>query len=194
VSDYADWILRNVLLGCGLVALGVILIAGLVEVWPAVTSLTGSAPIARSEQSRFLFGADTSLLVLAIIAGALGAYAGAALAFGEHLGVRDFSDSWTWWYVLRIPVGITIGVLVYFAFRGGFLSASNATKDVNPYGVGALAGLAGLFSRQATAKLEAAFGGGSGGDGDGTAGGAVPRDQGGGASSSSGSGGAQASS
>ena len=172
MSDFGSWVLRNVLMGGGLIALGVVLIAGLVEIWPAATTLTGTTPLAHLVQTSFVFGAftlrlsaDTSLLVVAIITGALGAYASAALAFGEHLGVKDFSDSWTWWYALRIPVGITMGVLVYLAFRGGFLSSPSATKDVNPYGVGALAGLAGLFSRQATAKLESAFGGGSGSSG-----------------------------
>jgi hypothetical protein len=153
-------------LGAGLVALGVVLVVGLVEVWPAATSLTGSAPAKTSASVRFLFGAftlrlspDTGLLVLAIIMGALASWAGAATAFGEHLGAGNFNKDWAWWYALRVPIGIAVGILVYLAFRGGFLSGSNATKDANPYGVGALAGLGGLFARQATARLETAFSG-----------------------------------
>jgi hypothetical protein len=163
-------LIRNAI-GIGLVVTGTVIIAGLVELWPALTSLTGTAKASStqmpgSESVHFLFGSftvnlsgDTSLLILAVLMGALGSFAGAATAFGEHLGSGDYDPRWVWWYLLRIPTGIAIGVLVYVAFRGGFLSSSGSSKDANPYGVAAIAGLGGLFSRQAVARLEKAFGG-----------------------------------
>jgi hypothetical protein len=63
-----------------------------------------------------------------------------------------------WWYVLRIPIGVALAFIVYFAIRGGLLSASAlSVSDINPFGLAALAALVGLFSKQATDKLEETF-------------------------------------
>ncbi|MDQ3675364.1 MAG: hypothetical protein M3401_00960 [Actinomycetota bacterium] len=40
--------------------------------------------------------------------------------------------------------------------RGGFLG-QDGSSPINPYGVAAIAGLVGLFTRHATAKLSAVF-------------------------------------
>jgi len=56
-------------------------------------------------------------------------------------------------------IGVALALLFYFAVRGSLLSASGsaATQAVNPYGIAALAGLVGLFSKQATDKLREVF-------------------------------------
>jgi hypothetical protein len=43
------------------------------------------------------------------------------------------------------------------AVRGGLLAAQASADAVNPYGVAALAGLVGMFSKQATDKLREVF-------------------------------------
>jgi hypothetical protein len=48
-------------------------------------------------------------------------------------------------------------VLFYFALRGGLFSANTSTDNINPFGIAALAGLVGLFSKQATDKLREIF-------------------------------------
>jgi hypothetical protein len=158
-------LLTTTLAGVLLVALGVALIPALVELWPAVQSTTTAKPATRASAAvHFLFGAftvhvtaDTSLLVLVIVAAAIGAYIHAATSFADFVGNKRFVASWTWWYLLRLFIGVSLALLLYFAVRGGFLSASSTSTDVNPYGIATLAGLAGLFSKQATDKLREVF-------------------------------------
>ena len=45
-------------------------------------------------------------------------------------------------------------LMVYFAARGGLISGNAGAKDLSPYGLGALAGLAGMFSKQARDKFQ----------------------------------------
>jgi uncharacterized membrane protein YgcG len=68
-----------------------------------------------------------------------------------------------WWYLLRPFIGMMLALLFYFVFRGGFITAG-ATSDagaaanfINPFGVAALAGLVGMFSKVATDKLNEVF-------------------------------------
>ena len=152
-------------IGFALVIAGVALVAALIELWPAIHPADAGRPGAATEHEvGFLFGlftiqltADTALLVLVLVAGSIGAFIHAATSFGDFVGNRTFVASWGWWYALRIFVGATLALLLYFAVRGGFLSGSSSTTDVNEYGVAALAGLAGLFSKQATDKLREVF-------------------------------------
>ena len=58
---------------------------------------------------------------------------------------------------MRLVVGVLLALLLYFVFRGGFFSGNSPSTAVNPYGIAALAGLAGLFSKQATDKLREVF-------------------------------------
>jgi hypothetical protein len=144
-----------------------ILFAAIVEVWPAVPTGASSAAAASSGQVHavhLVFGlfvihvtADTSLLVLVILAAAIGAFVHAATSFADFVGNRRFVASWAWWYALRLFIGVALALLLYFAVRGGFLSTSSTSADINPYGIAALAGLSGLFSKQATDKLREVF-------------------------------------
>ena len=89
--------------------------------------------------------------------GALGSLIHAATSFADFVGNRRFYSSWVVWYTVRLIVGTALALLLYFAFRGGFFSANAQSTSVNPYGIAALAGLAGLFSKQATDKLREVF-------------------------------------
>ena len=100
---------------------------------------------------------DTALLALVLAIGALGAYIHAATSFGSHLGLQDFNTSWLWWYGLRGLVGASLAGLLYLAVRGGLVSVSTEEADINPYGIAALAGLAGLFSTPLTSRLATIF-------------------------------------
>lgn len=53
---------------------------------------------------------------------------------------------------------MALALVFYFVIRGGFLTTSGGAKDINPYGIAALAGLVGMFSKQATDKLGEVFG------------------------------------
>jgi hypothetical protein len=102
---------------------------------------------------------DERFLLLVIVAGALGSYIHAGTSYADFVGNRKFTPSWTWWYILRPFIGTGLALVVYFAIRGGFLLLANdvAAEKVNPYGIAAIAALVGMFSKQATDKLNEVF-------------------------------------
>jgi hypothetical protein len=150
------------LLGAALLAVGLLLAYLIYELWPAVT--TASTPSVRrptvvlfGEHMRFTPTRESALILLVVLAGALGAYIHAATAFGRFVGERRFTSSWYWWYTLRLPIGSALALVLYFVVRGGILDANGTSADVNPYGLAALAALAGMFSRHAVDKLNEVF-------------------------------------
>ena len=151
-------------LGAVLLAAGGVLIYLLVAVWPAVREATAQQVGGGSSTAVNLFGflqlaldPDSALLVLVVVTSALGSYVHAATSFATYVGNRALAMSWIWWYLLRVFIGAALAAIFYLAIRGGFLAAQADTADVNPYGIAALAGLVGLFSKQATDKLEEVF-------------------------------------
>jgi hypothetical protein len=129
----------------------------LVNTWPIGTKPDESAtlfwvPVKLPSEIRFMF--------VAAIAGALGSYVHLATSFADYAGNEKLTTNWTWWYILRPFIGTALAEVVYLALRGGLLNASagdNANTAISPYGVAALAALTGLFSRQATDKLQEVF-------------------------------------
>jgi uncharacterized membrane protein YeaQ/YmgE (transglycosylase-associated protein family) len=101
---------------------------------------------------------DERLLLLVIIVGMLGAFVHGATSLADYLGNNSFNKNWTWFYLLRPAIGMALALVFYFAIRGGFLSTTGGAKDINPYGIAALAGMVGMFSKQATDKLAEIFG------------------------------------
>jgi hypothetical protein len=152
------------MLGLLLLVAGGLLIYLLVAVWPAVRQATVQQVGGDASTTVQLFGLlqltldpDSALLVLVVVTSALGSYVHAATSFATYVGNRALALSWIWWYLLRVFIGAALAAIFYLAIRGGFLAAQADTADVNPYGIAALAGLVGLFSKQATDKLEEVF-------------------------------------
>lgn len=100
---------------------------------------------------------DERLILLVMIAGILGAFVHGATSLADFIGNNNFNRNWTWFYLLRPVIGMTLALVFYFVIRGGFLTTSGGAKDINPYGIAALAGLVGMFSKQATDKLSEVF-------------------------------------
>lgn len=160
-------------LGIFLGLVGIALVTLLISVWPAAEEATmepapdqGESGAAQAEPTvnmSFLGLAEldvtggTALLILVAVLGGLGSFIHAGTSFVEYVGNEQLGRSWTWWYVLRVPIGASLALILYVAFRGGLFSTSATSGVVNIYGVGALAALAGLFSKQATNKLEDVF-------------------------------------
>jgi hypothetical protein len=160
-----------------MIAVALALLASLVNLWPSVevTATTASTTTATTTAAansaahtthtvRLFFALltvhvtpGTALLLLVIILGALGSLIQVTTSFGDFIGNRRFYSSWAVWYLLRLIVGVLLALIFYFAVRGGFFSGSSPSSSVNPYGIAALAGLAGLFSKQATDKLREVF-------------------------------------
>lgn len=150
------------LLGLYLLLLGVFLSSLLIALWPVVEDVKagGSGPLHVSA----LWGLvdlttspDAIFLLLVLVVSALGSYVHAATSFVDYVGNRALRWSWLWWYILRIFIGAALALIFYFALRAGFFAQEAEASQVNPYGIAALAGLSGLFSKQATDKLREVF-------------------------------------
>ena len=106
---------------------------------------------------------ETRLLLLVMLAGAIGSFVYAASSLVDYLGNRTFISSWVWWYLLRPFIGMMLALVFYFVFRGGFITAGvnqggdAAASFINPFGVAAVAGLVGMFSKVAADKLNEVF-------------------------------------
>lgn len=151
----------------GTLALGMMLtllllasLYAMIAIWPAVDAATTDPP-APAPITLFGFAwqpaGEVALLMLVTFASALGGSLHAAISFTDYVGNRRLTTSWIWWYVLRVLLGTALAVLFYFALRGGLFSANTSTDNINPFGIAALAGLVGLFSKQATDKLREIF-------------------------------------
>jgi hypothetical protein len=149
-------------LGGGLLAFGLFLVLFLINLWPAVEGIGRNS---NQVPAISVFGTpwyirlsqDSALLALVVLASALGGFVHSATSFATYVGNEALNRSWLWWYVLRTLIGVSLAILFYFAVRGGLLSAQAPSSTVNPYGVGALAAMVGLFSKQATDKLREIF-------------------------------------
>jgi hypothetical protein len=106
---------------------------------------------------------EVRLLLLVLLAGAIGSYIHASSSFVDYLGNRTLISSWVWWYLLRPFIGMMLALLFYFVFRGGFITAGvnqggeAAASFINPFGIAAMAGLVGMFSKVASDKLNEVF-------------------------------------
>jgi hypothetical protein len=130
----------------------------LVELAPGVAT---DGPIG-TYRAHTLFGSfdasrDSALIILIAATASLGGFVHAATSFVSYAGNRSLMRSWVWWYALRSLIASALAIIGYFAFRGGFLANEATSNDVNVFGVAALAGLSGLFSKQATDKLREVF-------------------------------------
>ena len=150
------WVL---VFGSYLVVLNLILIYLLAKVWP------GKLPVQDYSNVSFLWDeiwvvklwVETRYLLIAAFAGALGSYIHLATSFADFVGNRRFMKSWAWWYVLRPFIGMALALTVYFAVRGGLIAGDAGAQNLSPYGVAAICGLAGMFSKQAGDKLRQVF-------------------------------------
>jgi hypothetical protein len=145
------------------------LIYVLIKIWPKVPHGRGGggggAARAGNDKPVDLFWglfefnllAETALIVVTAIMGGIGATVFIAVSFSDYVGNRRFAKSWIWFYLVRLFVGPALAVIFYFTLRGGFLATSSSGSDINPYGVAAMAGLVGLFSKQAGDKLRQVF-------------------------------------
>jgi hypothetical protein len=145
--------------GAYLILLNLALLYLLFKVWPGkvpssdddllVSLLWGKIGFSLSLEKRYL--------LIVMLSGALGSYIHTATSFADFVGNRRFCVSWTWWYTLRPFIGTALATIVYFSVRGGLISGGTGAENLSPYGVAAIAGLAGMFSKQATDKLKEVF-------------------------------------
>lgn len=104
---------------------------------------------------------ELDLIWLVLLAGSLGSFLHMAQSYSEYIGNRTIKSSWAWWYSLGPFIGAGLALVFYAAMRGGFMAiatGSNAkASELNPFGLVAVAALAGMFSKAATIKLGEVF-------------------------------------
>lgn len=92
-----------------------------------------------------------------MITSALGSYIHTVTSFALYAGNRSLDPSWLAWYLLRPAISAALALIFYFALRAGLFSGAAADQTVNPFGVAAISGMVGMFSKQATEKLGKIF-------------------------------------
>lgn len=131
----------------------------------ALEFLIGAWPT-HSQPTAFLWGlvkislgtdADLRLALVAVTAGALGAFVHSATSFVTFLGNRKLIRSWAGWYILRPLIGMALALMFYLLIRAGLVAPSSNGSAVSPFGVAAIAALAGMFSKESVDKLREIF-------------------------------------
>jgi hypothetical protein len=149
------------LLGLYHIFMVLLLVYLLVKAWPS--QITGEDGKLVASNSYVFFGwiitaeSESGLLLLVMIAAALGSYIHAATSFVSYVGNKSLVMSWAWWYILRPFIGMALALVFYFVIRGGLLSAGTDAGEISVFGITAVAGLVGMFSKQATDKLGEVF-------------------------------------
>lgn len=156
MTDGAEPTWRFRLFGTYLILLNVFLIYVLLVVWPGDLPPSSADPVSLLGLN-FNLGVEIRFLLIVMVSGALGSYIHLATSFADYVGNRRLMWSWGWWYVLRPFIGTALAIIVYFVVRGGLITGTGTATTLSPYGVAAIAGLAGMFSKQATDKLREVF-------------------------------------
>jgi IPT/TIG domain len=156
-------------LGIYFVCLAVLTFYVLIATWPVVGDDGASFAEARVFGFRLRATPDARLFITVVAAGAVGSLVHCLTSFADYVGNRSLKRSWVWYLVLRTPIGIALALLFYVVLRGGLIaptltstatdsgSKSHAWTLLNPYGLAAIAAMAGMFSKQATDKLSELF-------------------------------------
>ena len=152
-SSQPTWIIR--LLGIYLAVVAGTLAFLIYVFWPTIKEGNTWDTTLRVFQGSI--DSDTRLLILVMLTGGLGSYVHAATSFVTYVGNKSLVGSWTWWYVLRPQIGMALALLFYFVIRGGLMSAGAGAEQVSAFGIAAVSGLVGMFSKQATDKLREVF-------------------------------------
>jgi hypothetical protein len=142
-----------------LAAAGLLMMYLIARLWPQIgpDGKWNSGVSVFWKRDPFSVSEDVRLLLLTVMSGALGSFIHAATSFVDFAGNRRLVRSWIPWYFMRPVIGSALAFVLYVAVRGGLLTAGAGSENVSPYGVVAIASLAGMFSKQATDKLNEMF-------------------------------------
>ncbi|WP_236175814.1 hypothetical protein [Pseudomonas pseudonitroreducens] len=147
------------LMGAGLMLLALLLAVSLVSLWPQSYPKFPPAGAVGDPGVQCLLGwcpgADARLLVMVMVAGALGSFVHVAKSFGDFVGNDRFMASWIWWYLLKPCIGMALALMLYLIVRALLLmvNAASDAASVNLYGLMAMATLVGMASKQGTDKF-----------------------------------------
>lgn len=95
--------------------------------------------------------------LLVFLAGMQGAFLHMATSFGYHCKNGPLTKRSSWWYLLRMPIGGTLGLMVVGALITSVFSSNIEVKSLNIIGLLTISSLSGMFSKQAIDKLADVF-------------------------------------
>ena len=150
----------TIALGAYHVVLAVFLMIVLYVIWPGMLTKDGEGltqTIQLFGEMKFHIRPDVRWILLVMVVSALGSFVHSAASFADYVGNQRINKSWVWYYLLRVPIGVALALVFYFAIRGGLISPGASSDVLSPYGIAAISGLVGMFSKQATDKLEELF-------------------------------------
>jgi hypothetical protein len=142
-------------LGLYFVVLTAFFIYVVIEIWLAGEN--GSLSICLFGVKDIPLGSELRLIFIVALMGALGSLIHAMTSFASYIGNRKLARSWIWWFILRPFIAIPLALIFYFVVRGGFFTVSAGTEAISTFGIAGLAGLVGMFSKQAIDKLKEVF-------------------------------------
>lgn len=145
------------ILGIYLMILSALLVYFLIALWPSTDPNASGEVTAMLFGQELTFSVDIQLIVLVVVVAALGGNVHSAMSFIDYTGNKRLYNNWVWWYILRLFIGISLALIFYFVIRGGFLAGGTTSGEINKFGIAAVAGLVGMFSKQATDKLRELF-------------------------------------
>jgi hypothetical protein len=97
---------------------------------------------------------EVRMIILVLIAGALGSLVHGFRSLFWYVGNREFVRSWVLMYLLLPFIGSSLSVVFYFVLRGGLFSPNANSDAASPFGFIGISGLIGLFSNRAALKLQ----------------------------------------
>ncbi|HLP44526.1 MAG TPA: hypothetical protein VK469_01185 [Candidatus Kapabacteria bacterium] len=136
-------------LGIYILIMALLMVFFVYKLWPVVQ--------AAIQDKKITADTEIQIILLVLITGALGSFVHSATSFVTYAGNRSLVTSWVWWYMLRPIVGMSLALIFYFVIRGGFISMNSTAESLNLFGIVAVSGLVGMFSKQATDKLQEIF-------------------------------------
>jgi len=151
--------LQITLMGAGLMLFALFLAVALVNLWPQSYPTFPPAGEVGDPGVQCLIGwcpgPDARLLVMVMVAGALGSFVHVAKSFGDFVGNDRFMASWIWWYLLKPCIGMALALMLYLIVRAVLLTANAASDSasINLYALMAMAALVGMASKQGTDKF-----------------------------------------
>lgn len=121
---------------------------------PSPTASPQPEPVAINFLGRqFKLWDEQRLLLLVLLAGALGSILHDLRSVYWYIGNRSLVKSWMAMYIVLPFAGATLALIFYLVVRGGFFSPQSSFKETSPFGFAAFAALIGMFSPQAVLKL-----------------------------------------
>jgi len=124
--------------GAYFIILSVLLLYVVIKIW--LTSDTAGSPIVLFGFIELCVEGEVRLIVIAAVFGALGSLTHAMTSFATYVGNRRFMTSWTWWFILRPFIGMSLALIFYFVVRGGFFTLAADTNAVSSFGIAGLGG------------------------------------------------------